>query len=172
MEALTADNLIAGASAQKADRKTTVFLAKKRARLIEKKLLVSDKHITVNAALRRVCYLLHELLQKYAFRANIAHNDFATLIHCGHILREMGLKPKTNPLFDQTAADLRLDIIRSSFDYRNVRNKMLASLAIIADLPERSAGHGTPEYQRGMREGYRRASEIAISFLDDLLEEN
>jgi hypothetical protein len=44
----------------------------------------------------------------------------------------------------------------------------MASLSIIADLTERPVGNGSDDYRRGMREGYRRASDIAIMFLNDL----
>jgi hypothetical protein len=44
----------------------------------------------------------------------------------------------------------------------------MASLAVIADLTERPAATGSSEYQRGMREGYRRASDIAVMFLEDI----
>jgi hypothetical protein len=171
MDAVSADTLINAAQHQKVERGEMIFLAKKQARVLEKKLLVSEKHRNVNAALRNVCFVLHDLVQRYVMKAATAQRDYATFVYCGHILKEMGLRPKTNPVFDQSAEDLRLDVIRSSFEYRNIRNKLLASLAIIADLPERSVGNGSPEYQRGMREGYRRASEIAILFLEDLSSE-
>lgn len=172
MNMFESDALISAAKDQRTEREQLVFLSKKRVRALEKKLLVSAKHRNVNAALRRVCYVLHELVQRHIMRSSTAHRDQATFVYCGHILKEMGLRPKTNPAFDQSAEDLRLDVIRSSFEYRNLRNKLLASLAIIADLPERTAGNGSPEYQRGMREGYRRASEIAILFLEDLSSED
>lgn len=156
---------------QRADREKLVFLSKKQARALEKKLLVSDKHRSINSALRHVCFVLHEIAQRCMLKIGVAQQDFSTFIYCGHILREIGLRPKVNPAFDRSAEDLRLDVIHSSFEYRNLRNKLIASLSIIADLPERATGHGSPDYQRGVREGYKRASDIAILFLDDLLPE-
>jgi hypothetical protein len=35
-------------------------------------------------------------------------------------------------------------------------------------MPEKNTPPGHPEYQKGVREGYRRASDIAILFLEDL----
>lgn len=171
MSMTMSNSLISAAHEQRVEREQLVFLSKKRARVLEKKLLVSDKHRNVNSALRRVCYVLHELVQRHIMKSSTAQRDHATFVYCGHILKEMGLRPRTNPAFDQSAEDLRLDVIRSSFEYRNLRNKLLASLAIIADLPEKAVGNGSPEYQRGMREGYRRASDIAILFLEDLSSE-
>jgi hypothetical protein len=56
----------------------------------------------------------------------------------------------------------------NSFDYRYLRNKAIAGFATIADLPAKPSAVGTLDYQSGVREGYRRASEVAIMFLDDI----
>jgi hypothetical protein len=79
----------------------------------------------------------------------------------------MGLRPAVTPTLDDDAATAK-ELVFNSFEYRYLRNKMLASLSIIADLTERNTGNGSHEYQRGMREGYRRASDIAIMFLEDI----
>ena len=142
--------------------------AKKTAQKIEKELLVSAEHKTVNAAFRRICYLLHSLAQKYVPDAPSTFADYKSLLYCTKLIESMGLRPELSPEFDAAAGDVSLEIIRNSFEYRRLRNKILASLSVIADLTERPASPGSLDYQRGMREGYRRASDIAVMFLDDI----
>lgn len=148
------------------ERSQAIFMAKREAQTREKQLLVSPENKTVNAALRRVCFILHRLAQKRIGTLPQDFNDYACLVHCTEMLQSMGLKPDAAAQLVDDATTAR-EIIFNSFEYRQLRNKMLASLSIIADLTERNTGNGSPEYQRGMREGYRRASDIAIMFLDD-----
>jgi hypothetical protein len=58
--------------------------------------------------------------------------------------------------------------VLNSFEYRYLRSKSIAGFATIADLTCKPVAVGSLEYQNGIREGYRRASEIAILFLDDV----
>lgn len=146
-----------------------VFMSRRRAQVLEKKLLVSAKHRNVNSALRRVCYTLYDVLSRSMCLGFVPDNEFANVAYCRHVLKTMGLNPKASEKTDKSINDLRVDVIRHSFVYRNMRNKMVASLSIIADLPDRGVSAGSEEFQKGMREGYRRASEVAVMFLNDLL---
>jgi hypothetical protein len=154
-----------------ADEYCPVFMSRRRARALEKKLLVSPRHRNVNASLRRVCYTLYDVLKQSMRLGFVPEQEFTTLTYCGKILKNMGLQPRVNAETDKSLEDMRLDVIRHSFDYRNIRNKMVASLSIIADLPSRGVSAGTEDFQAGMREGYKRASQVAVMFLDDLLVE-
>lgn len=156
---------------KKLQRDSAVFTAVQEARQLEKKLLTDDAHRTVNSAFRRICYMLHDLAQKYVPNSSTAFADYEALVHCTKELQTMGLRPKLNTKTDAALANVSVEIIRNSFEYRHLRNKIMASLAVIADLTEKHTGNGSPDYQRGMREGYRRASDIAILFLDDISED-
>jgi hypothetical protein len=157
--------------AKKLQRERAVFTAVKDAQQLEKQLLVSDENRSANAAFRRICYLLHELAQKYVPNTPAAFADSEKLTHCTKVLQSMGFKPQLQPQLDSAVAGMSVEVIRNSFEYRHLRNKIMASLSIIADLTERPTGNGTVEYQHGIREGYRRASEVAVMFLDDISEE-
>lgn len=154
--------------AKKLQRERAIFTAVKDAQHLERQALVSAKNRDVNSAFRRICYLLHELAQKYVPNTPAAFEDYEKLTHCTKILQSMGLKPTLDPKMDTAVGGMSLEIIRNSFEYRHLRNKIMASLAIIADLTERPTGHGTFEYQNGIREGYRRASAVAVMFLEDI----
>jgi hypothetical protein len=79
----------------------------------------------------------------------------------------MGLTVNVNERFAAaTAADI--ETITHPNNYRQLRNKAIAGFATIADLTDKPAAVGSQEFQRGVREGYRRASDIAISFLEDI----
>jgi hypothetical protein len=154
--------------AQAAERTQEVFTAKREAQRLERQLLVSPAHKTANSALRSICYMLHDLAQKYVPSTPNTFNDYACLTHCTKLLKSMGFRPDISPELDSAVAGLGLEVVHNSFEYRHLRNKIMASLAVIADLTERPAATGSSEYQRGMREGYRRASDIAVMFLEDI----
>lgn len=156
---------------KKLQREQAVFTAAHEAKQLEKQLLTNDTHRTVNSAFRRICYLLHELAQKYVPNSTTAFADYECLLHCTKTLQSMGFRPKLNTKTDAALANVSVEIIRNSFEYRHLRNKIMASLAVIADLTEKHTGNGSPDYQKGMREGYRRASDIAIMFLNDISED-
>lgn len=154
--------------AQKQERDYVVFAAREEVRTIERQLLVSPENKTVNTAFRKICYLLLGLVQKYVPNSVATHADYALLLHCIRLLQDIGFKPDIDPLLDADAGQISPEITRNSFEYRRLRNKIRASLSVIADLPEKPASPGTPDFQRGLREGYRRASDIAVLFLEDI----
>lgn len=153
---------------QRREREYAIFVAKKEAQQLERQLLVSPENKTANSAFRNICYILHRLAQKYVPSNAPAVADYSDFLYCTRLLQDMGFKPEIDPKSDSALASLSLGVIRSSFEYRQLRNKIKASLSVIADLTEKPASPGSQEYQRGIREGYRRASEIAIMFLDDI----
>lgn len=154
--------------AQKRERDYVIFVSKEEAKKLERQLLTNPQNITANSALRNICFMLFALVQKYVPNSAATFDDYAKLLHCTKLLQELGLKPEILPKIKATAAGVDIDVVRSSFEYRQLRNKMIAGLSVIADLTERPASPGTMEYQSGIREGYRRASQIAATFLEDI----
>lgn len=152
------------------ERDYSLFVARKEVQQLERQLLVSPENRTVNSALRNIVFLLLDLAQKYVPNTPPTFSDYSHLVHCIKLLQEMGLKPQVAAKLEATVTEVGVDIIHNSFEYRQLRNKIKACLAIIADLTERPAAAGTKEFQRGIREGYRRASDIAVLFLDDINE--
>lgn len=155
-------------AAQKRERDYIIFVSKEEAKKIERQLLTSPQNITANSALRNICFMLHTLVQKYVSNSPNNFADYSKLLQCTKLLQELGLKPDILPQTAAKAAGVDIGIVRSSFEYRQLRNKMIAGLSAIADLTERPASPGSMDYQRGVREGYRRASLIATEFLEDL----
>ena len=155
-------------AAQKQEREHVIFVSKSEAKKREQHLLVSPDNLTANKALRKICFMLHALAQKYVPNMTTTFEDHATLVHCTKLLQELGLKPEISPRLSNETAGVGAEVIHSSFEYRQLRNKMMAGLSVIADLTERPASPGSPDYQRGVREGYRRASEVAVMFLADV----
>ena len=162
------DAVMCSHEATKQERKSAVFTAKRKAQEIERRLLVGPEHKTVNAALRRICFTLHVLGQKYIHDAPHSFDDYLHLVNCTKLLQEMGLKPISGANLKAALSAPATEMVVNSFEYRHLRNKIMASLSVIADLTEKATGSGSAEYQRGVREGYRRASDIAIMFLEDL----
>jgi hypothetical protein len=155
-------------AAQKRERDYVIFVSKEEARRLEKQLLVSPENLTANRALRVICFMLHAIAQKYVPNSATTFEDYAKVLHCTKLLQELGLKPEISPELGAAVSGVGFEVVRSSFAYRQLRNKMIAGLSVIADLTERPASPGTTDYQSGLREGYRRASEIAAMFLEDI----
>lgn len=150
------------------ERDYSLFVARKEVQQLERQLIVSPENRTANSALRSVAYMLLDLAQKYVPNTPGTFVDHSSVVHCVKLLQDMGFKPEIAARLDRAVAGVNVDIIRNSFEYRQLRNKIKACLAIIADLTERPAASGTYDYQKGIREGYRRASDIAVLFLDDI----
>lgn len=154
--------------ARKKEREYVVFVSKEEAKKIERQLLVAPENKTANSALRNICFILHALVQKYVPNSAATFEDYSRLLRCTQLLQELGLKPDLLPKIKADASIADVTAILNSFEYRQLRNKMIAGLSVIADLTERPASPGTLDYQNGIREGYRRASEIAAVFLKDI----
>jgi hypothetical protein len=154
----------------KQERDYSLFAARKEVRKLERELIVNPENRTANAALRSIAYMLLQLAQKYVPNTTGAFADHSDLVYCIKLLQEMGFKPEITSKFDSAVSSVSLNVIRNSFEYRQLRNKIKACLAVIADLTDRPAAAGTQDYQKGIREGYRRASDIAVLFLEDINE--
>lgn len=150
------------------ERDYSLFAASREVQQLERQLIVSPDNRTANAALRNIVYMLLRLAQKYVPSTTPAFNDHLEMLHCIKLIQELGFKPEIEARHDRAVAGISVNIIRNSFEYRQLRNKIKACLALIADLTERPAAPGTHDYQKGIREGYRRASDIAVLFLDDI----
>lgn len=137
--------------------------------ITEKRLnaLVCRVSFTALNELKRACRLLHGLAQVYVPNSPKHFESFSLLAQITDTLRGLGLAPEIAvPELAAPAADVS-NVVRSSRDYRILRNKYLAALATIADLASRGVPPGSSDFQTGVREGYRRASEVAILFLED-----
>lgn len=152
------------------ERVESLEASRRDAARLEKKLLLSPQNRTAVAALRNVCYALLRIVQRHVTRTSRAHSDYAEVLQLVRILRELGFKPPQNEEFAAESQAVSPAAILNSRDYRYMRNRAIACLSTIADLTEKPPSSGTPDYQRGMREGYRRASEIAAKFLADFTE--
>lgn len=114
--------------------------------------------------LRAVCVLLQSLAQKYV--PEIAFDDRASLRQCLNVMRELGIdfsvKAKLAQMFEEK------DIDRCSLSYRLLKNRAVAALSTIADLDKKCLDRRGGEYKNGMRDAYKRASDIAVMFLEEI----
>lgn len=145
-----------------------VFTTRREAQHLERQFLVCPSQRTANTSLRSVCFMLHNLAQRYVPNTPQSFDDYNTLIACTNLMLEIGLKPPTDARTNQGLNRVGKQIVMSSFQYRHLKNKAMASLSAIADLTEKPASVGSPDFRRGMIEAYRRASDIAVSFLEEI----
>ena len=127
-----------------------------------------SKQKTAGDELAYLCLTLHQLAQKYVPRTAQTFRDFDSLARATRVLQKMGLKPQVVSDVSAPTAAIETSIVLNSPEYRRLHNRFVAALATIADMTEKNTPPGHPEYQKGVREGYRRASDIAILFLEDL----
>lgn len=121
------------------------------------------------ARLKQVCQRLLQIAQKYVPKTALAYNDSENLVKCAKLLHSMGLPVEIAPGFAAKCDAVDIDeIVVNSVPYRKLKHRAVAGLSTLADMTEKSAATGSKEYQRGVREGYRRASDIASMFLEDI----
>lgn len=158
---------IAAAMTQKADREHFVSMSRS---VVKKKLQKEQtpRRDPKASALAQLCLALHRLAQKYVPRTPTAFQDFDALTQATKALQKLGLNPDLCADICAPAKAVENAVILNSPEYRRLQNRFIAALATIADMTEKNSPPGHPEYQRGVREGYRRASDIAILFLEDL----
>jgi hypothetical protein len=150
---------------------------KDRARFVQMTRVVAErresKHwaqetATPSLELVNLCLLLHDIAQKYVPRTPQAFRDFDALTHATKALQRLKLSPTLAADLCAPTQTAEQTIITNSPEYRRLRNKFIAALSTIADMTDKNNPPGNPDYQRGVREGYRRASDIAILFLEDI----
>lgn len=117
-------------------------------------------------SLGELALLLHNLAQKYVSRSNF--QDFDTLVQCSKLLKDMSIELPLPPDMVAPVASYNPAVVTTAPQYRLMRSRAIAALATVADLAQKAPAKGSPEYQKGMRDGFNYASDIAIFFLDDL----
>lgn len=117
-------------------------------------------------ALTDLCLLLYGLARKHVAPANFA--DFCLLTRCTKLLQDLGLEVEIAPEMQAHVRDAATVLVTAAPEYRMLRSKATAGLATVADLVTKLPAKGNGDYQRGMRDAYEQASEIAALFLDDL----
>lgn len=148
-----------------AEREATIRAAKSKAQRREKKL--SAMGVT-RELLEQISLELLRIAQKHISAGPSSYSDAAELLRCARILKDAGLQPVMNPRFTAAAESTTNNIVTNSITYRYLRNKSIAGFATIAELTDKPAAIGSADFQKGVREGYRRASDIAVMFLDDI----
>lgn len=149
---------------KKADREKFVRITRETATRRE----IKRQQKTAGEELAHLCLTLHQLAQKYVPRSAQTFRDFDSLTRATRAMQKIGLKPSVAADVAAPASVVETSVVLNSPEYRRLQNRFVAALATIADMPEKNTPPGHPEYQKGVREGYRRASDIAILFLEDL----
>lgn len=155
------------------ERAEFIFTAKKLVRAKQQEFMLTHESMQrdVVAELVSACKTLHKLAQRYVPNTPKAFQDFSAFLTASRKLHSLGLKLELDAHVKAPVEATDNSAVTSSFEYRILRNKFIAALATIADLTTKPAPLGEPNengYQRGVREGYRRASDIAILFLEDI----
>lgn len=160
-------------SARTTAREKFVFTAKELVKKKEHEFMLSPAGLNRELVfeLTSLCLTLHDLAQKYVPNTPKSFTDFDAFLQASRKLRGFGLHITLDARVAAAVKSTDNSAVKSSFEYRVLRNKFIAALATIADLTTKSSPFGEAAetgYQRGVREGYRRASEIAILFLEDI----
>jgi len=128
--------------------------------------VAKKRAVSVEDDLREMCKLLHQLAQKYVPRTNF--QDCDTLIQCTRLLQDSKLPLTVADDLKAHVESYNPAVVTRAPQYRLMRNRAIAALATVADLASKAPAKGSAEYQRGMREGFQVASDIAVFFLDDI----
>lgn len=117
-------------------------------------------------SLKDMCSMLHKLASKYVPRT--AFEDFDYLVQGTKLLQELHVPVTVAESLQAPVAEYNSAVVVHAPQYRILRNRALAALATLADLSTKTPAKGSAEYQKGMRDGFDYASDIAIFFLEDL----
>lgn len=120
----------------------------------------------LTADLSGLCVLLHKLAKRHVMSSSF--QDYNTRVRCTKLLESLGLLSGEDCDKSAVAADQDGALVKCSKHYRQLRNQAIACLATVADLAARAPNKGTGDYQRGMRDAFQQASDIAILFLEDI----
>jgi len=153
---------------KKVERDRFVKLTRNEARRREERSNIKKAAGVTELEITNLCLILHELAQRYVPRSAQTFRDFDALTQATRALQKLGLNPALEADVCAPTKSVETAVVTNSPEYRKLRNRFIAALATIADMPEKTTPPGAPEYQRGVREGYRRASDIAILFLEDV----
>lgn len=118
--------------------------------------------------LKEAALALHALGRK--FIPVTEFRDYATFTRCAKILQETGAIKEVPLELNATIADHESALITHAPQYRRLRNRAIAGLATVADLGAKAPGKGSADYQKGVRDAYRHASDVAALFLEDIQE--
>lgn len=116
------------------------------------------------ADLGGLCVLLHKLAKRHVLPSSF--QDFNIRVQCTKLLESLGLLVDDDRDNSAIAADQDGVLVKCSKHYRGLRNQAIACLTTVADLAAKAPSKGTSDYQRGMRDAFQQASEIAILFLE------
>jgi hypothetical protein len=154
-------------------REKTIALARRKAAATKENLHKINPVAGVDTALKTMCTTLFDIAQRHVANKTTAFSDVAQLLECAKLLQQLGVSVTiVNKLTAAAGAVDAADLLAGLPGYRNLKNKAIAGLSTIADLTEKPAAPGSFEFQSGVREGYRRASDIAASFLEDIQKES
>jgi len=117
---------------------------------------------------RDLCVLLHGIAKKHVAATNF--HDFNLVARCTKLLQTLGAPVETPAAMQAAVSSQEAALVTSAPEYRLLRSRAIAGLATVADLASKMPAKGSAEYQRGMRDAYEQASNVAALFLDDLEE--
>lgn len=114
--------------------------------------------------LKAICVVLQSMAQKHLPRDAFAER--ASLVQCLKLLTELNINVVVKSELQADYAAPTTDT--NTLAYRFLRNKTIAALSTIADLDKKVLDRMTSDYHNGMRDAYKRASAIAVTFLADI----
>jgi hypothetical protein len=123
-------------------------------------------HGEAQHAISDVCRLLHELARKFIPKTEFS--DYAALVRCTQVLLEHGAIQSAPVELNAAIAEHDAALVIHAAQYRRLRTRSIAGLATVADLLFKAPAKGSPDYQKGMRDAYRHAGEVAAVFLEDV----
>jgi hypothetical protein len=141
----------------------TVRRARRKAHKLSEEMIVQS--------LPQLCFKLLRIAQRHIPAGPHGIRDRIDVTACLKTMQTLGLRPPIAPSYEADAGTASKELVTSSPSYRSLYNQTVACLATIADLVDKVSAPGSAEFQRGVREGYRRASDIAVQFLDDIQNE-
>lgn len=113
-----------------------------------------------------ICKTLYRLAQKHISASSLG--DVNELVQVAKVMASHSIEAPVPAKLRAHIDDYSPSVVKQSAEYRLLRARFAAALGTIADMGSKKIRKNKSEFHAGINEGLRRASKIAIMFLEDL----
>lgn len=122
--------------------------------------------VTYEHEIEHICSVLYSIAHRHTPTNCFA--DVTELLNIAKVLAGKQLNLTAAPKFKAAVTDHSSAVLKQSAEYRLLRARFVAALSTISDLGSRRTKRNKSDFHAGVSEGLRRASKVAIMFLNDI----
>lgn len=125
-----------------------------------------QKTLPLDSDIADICTALHAIAQRHVPQS--CFTDVTELVQLTRLMRALDIPVTVAAKIQAEHSAYSPSVVKHTPEYRLLRARFLAALGTIADMGARKIRKNKSEYHAGVQEGLRRASKVAIMFLNDI----